>query len=209
MHLCYICLRKGLPTEAQQRAAQAAGGATEEELVDVWLDDCRRKPRPGEKAQPERDHILGAARGGDLVLVARLGVLATTAEEALRFVSLLGAEGAGLKDASTGRVYRVRAEAAQDVADALALAADIAADERRMVMERARSHIKERPGKMPEMSEEEKARARVYWHDQTLNNAEAVAKIGRPERMIYRALGKRHRPAFGKMTSKRRPPRAT
>lgn len=143
-----------------------------------------------------------------MVLVARLGVLATTSDEALRFVSQLGAEGAALKDASTGRTYRVRPEAAQDVADALTLAADIAADERRMVLERARSHIKERPGKAPEMDEAEKARARVYWHDQSLTNEQAVAKIGRPERMIYRALGKRHRPAFGRMVSKRRPPRA-
>jgi DNA invertase Pin-like site-specific DNA recombinase len=204
VHLCYICLRKGLPAEDEQRAALAAGGASAEELTDVWRDDCRRKPRPGEPAQPERDHILGAARPGDVVLVARLGVLATTPDEALRFVARLGAQGTALKDASTGRTYTVRPEASQDVADALALAADIAADERRMVMERARSHIKERPGKAAEMSEAENERARVYWHDQTLTNEQAVAKIGRPERMIYRALGKRHRPAFGKMTSKAR-----
>lgn len=204
MYLVYKCLRKGLPSAAEQDAALRAAGATEEEMAEAWTDDCRRKPRPGEPAQPQRDYLPGAARDDDVVLVARLGVLATTPDEALRFVSRVSEHGAALKDASTGRTYRVRPEAAQDVADALALAADIAADERRMVMERARSHIKERPGKAPEMDQAEKERARVYWHDQTLTNEQAVAKIGRPERMIYRALGKRHRPAFGKMTSKAR-----
>ena len=204
MHLVYKCLRKGLPGEAEQDALLRAAGATEEEMSEAWVDDCRRKPRPGEPAQPQRDYLPGAAREGDVALVARLGVLATSLDEALRFVSKVSEHGATLKDASTGRLYRVRPEAAQDVADALALAADIAADERRMVLERARSHIKARPGKMPEMDDAERERALRFWHDQTLTNAEAVAKIGRPERMIYRALGKRHRPAFGKMVSKRR-----
>lgn len=38
-------------------------------------------------------------------------------------------------------------------------------------------------------------------------NAEAMAKIGGgwSERMLYDNLEKRHRPAFGKMISKRRP----
>lgn len=204
MHLCYICLRRGLPSEAEQREALAAGGASEEELADVWLDDCRRKPKPDQPTQPERAYILGAAREGDVVLVARLGVLATTPDDALRFVAQISAEGAGLKDASTGRVYRVRPEAAQDVTDALHLAADIAADERRLVLERARSHIKAQPGAAPKMSEEDKERARRFWHDQTLTNEQAVAKAGWPERMLYRALGKRHRPAFGRQITKRR-----
>ncbi len=202
MHLCYICLRKGLPDEATQRAALAAGGASTEELADVWLDDCRRAKAP----QTERGHILGAARQGDVVLVARLGVLSTTREDALRFVASLAELGAVLRDASTGRSYSVRPEAAQDVADALALAADIAADERRATLERARRHIKAQLGAKPSMTEDDKERARRFWHDQSITTAEAVAKIGGglSERVLYRHLGKRHRPAFGKMISKRR-----
>ena len=205
MQLCYICLRKGLPSEAEQRAALIAAGATEEEMRDPWIDDCRRKPRPGEAAQPERDHIIGAAREGDAVLVARLGVVATTKEDALRFVASLADHGAVLRDASTAQSYSIRAEAAQDVADALRLAADIAADERRAVLERARRQIKKPLGPTPVMSEADKERVRVFWFDQTLTTEEATAKAGFKERMLYRALGKRHRPAFGKMISKRRP----
>jgi hypothetical protein len=199
VHLCYKCLRKGLPAEAEQDAALLAGGATAEELAEAYVDDCRRKPD-----QPQRDYIPGAARPGDVILVPRLGVLATSDAVALRFAAAIAEHGATLKDASTGRTYRVRPEAAQDVADALRLAADMREDERRIVLARARSHVKARPGKAPEMSEDEKARARVYWLDQSLTNAEAMAKIGGgwKERMLYDALGQRRRPAFGKMTSK-------
>jgi hypothetical protein len=200
VHLCYICLRKGLPDEATQRAALAAGGASTEELADVWLDDCRR----AKAEQVERGHILGAARHGDVVLVARLGVLSTTREDALRFVGSLAELGAVMRDASTGRSYSVRPEAAQDVADALALAADIAADERRATLERARRHIKSMPGAKPTMTEDDKRRVSVYWFDQSLTTKEATAKAGFAERVLYRALGKRNRPNFGKAITKRR-----
>jgi len=197
--LPYICLRKGLPSEAEQRAALAAAGATADELAEAYVDDCRRKG-----GQPQRDYIPGAAREGDEVLVARLGVLATTKEEALRFVAAIAEHRAVLRDASSGRRYSVRPEAAQDVADALRLAADIAEDERKAVMERARRHIKKPRGAKPAMTEDDKERARRFWFDQTLTTKEATEKAGWPERLLYSTLGKRHRPAFGKMIHKRR-----
>lgn len=204
MNLPYICIRKGLPSEAEQRAVIAAAGATEDELADAWVDDCRRKPRAGEPTQPQRDYLPGAARDDDVVLVARLGVLATTPAEALRFVSAISDHGAVLRDASTGRTYRVRPEAAQDVADALRLAADIADDERKIVLERARRHIKASPGAEPAMTDADKERASLFWYDQTLTSKEAALKAGFVERTLYRTLGKRNRPAFGKAVTKRR-----
>jgi hypothetical protein len=166
--------------------------------------DDRRKPRKGEVGQPQRDYLPGAAREGDVVLVARLGVLATTDAEALRFAAAIAEHGAMLKDASTGRTYRVRPEAAQDVADGLRLAADMREDERRIVLERARASIKHRPGAAPKLSEDDKRRASVYWFDQSLTTKEATEKAGFAERALYRSLGKRHRPAFGKMIHMRR-----
>jgi hypothetical protein len=207
MNLAYICLRKGLPSEADQRAALAAAGATEDELARAWVDDCRRKPRNGQPTQPERDYIPGAARDGDVVLVARLGVLATTVADALRFVSTICEDKVVLQDASTGRRYSVRPEAAQDVADALRLAADIAADERKASLEKARRGIKSMPGAEPSMTEADKLRVSSFWYDQTLTTKEAVAKSGFAERTLYRSLGKRNRPQFGKAITKRRAPK--
>lgn len=204
MHLVYKCLRKGLPSAAEQDAALVAAGATDDEMAEAWVDDCRRRPKKGEPAQPQRDYLPGAAREGDVVLVARLAVLSTTHEDALRFVATISAEGATLKDASTGRTYRVRPEASQDVADALRLAADIAEDERKAVLEHARRHIKSMPGAAPSMTEDDKRRVSVYWFDQTLTTKEAAAKAGFIERTLYRNLGKRNRPAFGKAITKRR-----
>lgn len=204
MHLVYICLRKGLPTEAEQRDALADAGATPEELAEAYIDDCRRKPKKGAPAQPNRDYMPGAAREGDVVLVFRLGALATSPAEALRFVQIVSEMGAVLRDASTGRTYRVRPEAAQDVADALRLAADIAEDERKIVLEKARRHIKAPPGGEPKLDDAAKKRVSVYWFDQTLTTKEAAEKAGFHQRTLYRALGKRNRPAFGKAVTKRR-----
>lgn len=204
VRLPYICIRKGLPAEGEQRATLAAAGLTKAELAEAYRDDRSRRPKKGEAPQPERDHIIGAARPGDEVWVARLGVLATTQAEGLEFVARVCDQGAVLCCATTGRRYRVRSEAKQDVADALRLAADIAEDERKAVMERARKHIKAMPGAVPKMSEAEKERAARYWYDQTLTTEQATLKAGFAERTLYRTLGKRNRPAFGKAVNKRR-----
>ena len=205
MLLVYVCERKGLPKPADQRAACVAAGASEEEMAAAWHDDCRRKPRAGEPPQPNRDYMVGAAREGDDVLVARLGVLATTREEALRFVAALGAHDCGLRDASTGRRYMIRPEAAQDVADALRLAADIEADERRAVMEKARRGRKKgKTGGAPSPSPERLEAARPLWFDHRLSEAEVVERSGIKGRTLRRKFGNRGTPAFGRALNKLR-----
>jgi hypothetical protein len=203
--LVYLCERKGLPKPADQRAACVAAGASEEEMDAAWVDDCRRKVRAGEPTQPNRDYMVGAAREGDDVLVARLGVLATTREEAMRFVAALGAHGCGLRDASTGRRYMIRPEAAQDVADALRLAADIEADEARARMEKARRGKKKgKTGGAPSPDPAQIERAKQWWFDHTLSEAEASAKAGIKGRTLRRYLGNRGTPAFGRALQKLR-----
>lgn len=195
--MAYICERKGLPTPADQRAALLSAGLTAAELAEPYLDRCMRKPRPGERAQPERDHLVGAAREGDEVWVARLGVLATTSDEAMRFVAAVCDQGAVLCCASTGRRYRVRSEAAQDVADALRLAADIAADERKAVMERARKGLRGKPAGKPKISPERLEAARGPWFDHTIDGDEAARRTGIGRRTLHRHFGPREAPAFG------------
>lgn len=203
MNLVYLCERKGLPSLDAQRDACRALGATAEELADAYTD--RGKPKRGEPAQPERDHIPGAARPGDVVMVARLAVLATTREDALRFVSAISEHGVPLLDASTGRRYTVRPEAAQDVADALALAADIEADEARARMEKARRGKKSgKTGGRPSPSPERMEAARPLWFDHRLSTAEVEARTGIGQWVMRRAFGARGTPAFGKALQKLR-----
>ncbi len=205
MRLIYLCERKGLPTLDDQRAALAAAGITAEELAEAYIDRVRRKPRPGEPAQPERDHIVGAARENDEVWVARLAVIATTRDDALRFTAAICDQGAVLCAAADGRRYRVRSEAAQDVADALRLAADIAADERAAALEKARRGRK--PGKTGGRPEHDKAKLEMWkllWFDHSISEAEFVARSGVPGKTMRNHFGKRGTPAFGAALNKRR-----
>lgn len=204
MLLVYLCERRGMPTLPDQRAACVAAGASAEEMAGAYLDRCLRKPRKSERPQPQRDYMVGAAREGDDVLVARLGVLATTREEALRFVAALGEHGCGLRDASTGRRYMIRPEAAQDVSDALRLAADIEADEARARMEKARRGKRGRTGGRPEIGKERLDAAREHWFDHRISEAEFVARTGISGQTMRRAFGKRGSPAFGRALNMRR-----
>jgi hypothetical protein len=54
------------------------------------------------------------------------------------------------------------------------------------------------------MTDDDKVRAGRFWFDQTLTTKEAAARAGFIERTLYRTLGKRNRPAFGKAITKRR-----
>ena len=173
-------------------------------MAAAWVDDCRRKVRAGEPTQPIRDYMVGAAREGDDVLVARLGVLATTREEAMRFVAALGAHDCGLRDASTGRRYMIRPEAAQDVADAMRLAADIEADEARARMEKARRGKKGKTGGTLAISEERKQAAKEHWFDHRISEAEFVERTGISGQTMRRAYGKRGTPAFGRALNMQR-----
>jgi hypothetical protein len=186
--MVYLCERKGLPKLDQQRAALAEAGLTAEELAEAYVDRCLRKP-----VQPERDHMIGAAREGDEVWVSRPGVLATTEGEALRFAAAVSEHGAVLRVASTGAEYRI----IPAVADALLLVAAIREDERRAVMERARKGLRGKPAGKPKVSPERMEAARLYWFDQSIDGDEAAKRAGIGRRTLHRHFGPRETPAFG------------
>lgn len=192
MRMVYMWDRKGLPKVADQRAALLAAGLTEDEMADPYLD--RGKRRPGEPAQPERDHIIGAARAGDEVWVSRPAVIATTEDDALRFLARISEHGAVLCIASTGARYSAPPEAQEAVASGLRLAADIKRDERAAVMERARKGLR---GK-PKIGAEWMEAARVFWFDATITGDEAAKRVGIGRRTLHSHFGPRETPAFGK-----------
>ncbi|MBX9594046.1 MAG: hypothetical protein K2X46_06760 [Roseomonas sp.] len=194
--LVYKCERKGLPSLAEQDATLRAAGLTEAELADAYVD--RGRPRQGEPAQPERDHIVGAARPGDEVWMARPAVVATTEDDALRFLARISEHGTVLCIASTGARYSAPPEAQEAVASGLRLAADIKRDERAAVLERARKGIRGKPAGKPAVGPERMEAARVFWFDATIDGDEAARRAGIGRRTLHRHFGPRETPAFGK-----------
>jgi len=190
-------LTKGLLTEAKQRAALLAAGLTDAELADAYVDSG--KPPRGEPVQPARGHIIGNAREKDELWVARAGVLATTEADALAFLARLSAHGATLCIASTGERYRCPPEAAGPVADALRLVAAIRADEAGARLEVARAARP--PGKTggkPKVSEAKMEKARKLWADPEVSAKAVEAKTGISVRTLYRYLGLKGTPRFGR-----------
>lgn len=195
--MVYKRVSKAMPGD-EQDALLAAAGITQEELAEAYIDDHRRsKPKPGHPPQPERDYMIGAARPGDEVWVARAGVLASTEAEAIVFVSKLCDMGAVLRIANTGETFKLSVKASKPVADALRLAIAIRDDERKAVLEKARQAIRIRPGRTP-VAEDKMKKARVLWADDDYSVADVSRKTGIGVRTLYRRLGPKGTPAFGK-----------
>lgn len=197
--LIYTCRRKGLPSPEDQRAS--IDMVSTGEVAGVYADDCTRKRKPDEPAQPERDHMVGAARGGDEVWVSRPGVIATTDAEALRFAARISKHGAVLRIASTGGSYSVLPA----MADALLLVAAIREDERAATLEKARKGIKGgKPAGKPKISQERLEAAKPVWFNHELDGIEAARITGVGKRTLHSYFGKRGTPAFGRALNIRR-----
>lgn len=193
--MIYKRVSKGFPEGAQDVALLDAG-ITQEELAEAWVDRGG-KPKPGEPAQPERDYMIGAARDGDEVWVARAGVLASTEADAILFVAKLCDMGAVLRIANTGETFKLSAKASKEVADALRLAVAIRDDERKAVLEKARKAIRVRPGRAP-IPEDKLKKARALWADDDYSTADVSRKTGIAVRTLYRYFGTKGTPAFGR-----------
>lgn len=191
----YIRLGPGLPTEAAQRSALAAAGLTEDELVQPYTD--RPKLRAGE--EPAWDYMMRDVRneGGeqDEVWIARPAILANSEAEARERIVTLTEQGAVLVIASSGLRYSVRAEAAPDVRSALDLSRDVKADERALVLAKARAGRKARPAAFTPQQWKE---ARRLWADPAVTVKDAEARSGIGHRTLYRKLGVKGTAAFGR-----------
>lgn len=198
MDVPYIRLGKGLPTEAAQRKALSDAGVSAEALADAYVD--RPKLKAGE--QPAWVYMMGAVReeGGeqDRVCIARPAILAPTEREARDRLAELAAQGGILFVASTGRTYRWH----PDAAEGIQFAADVRADERALVLSRARASLKA-IGRDPYTPEQWK-KARKLWADQAVSAKAAAEQSGINQRTLYRKLGNKGTPAFGKVKGKRK-----
>ena len=183
---------KGADDEAAQRdAIAAASGATQEELDEAWVDRIARKPKPDEAPFPQRDYMIGAVREGDVVWVARPGIIGTGERDILAFLTAMAEHGAVLRAASNGTTY-----CGKDVASVLRLLRDIKDDERAMVLAKARRAKK--PTRDSEFSAAAWNAAKIMWPDRQFTAEDVAAKVGISVRQLYRELGERGTPAFGR-----------
>ena len=121
------------------------------------------------------------------------GRLATSADDALRMLAALGRKGAQLQIVSTDRTYQWDEAALAG----LELAADTATENRAEVTAKARAAaIERRPA--PKLSRKLLVRAKELWVDPKLTAAQVEAEVGVPVRTLYRRLGERGTPVFGK-----------
>lgn len=198
MKIAFLRLGKGLPSEAAQRQALRDAGLADGEMAEAYIE--RAKVKAGEASA--WSYMMGAVReeGGepDQVCIARPAILAPTEQEARARLAELTAQGGVLFVASTGRTYRWH----PDAAEGIAFAAEVRADERALVLTRARASLKA-IGRDPYTPEQWK-KARKLWADQAVSAKAAAEQSGINQRTLYRKLGNKGTPAFGKVKGKRK-----
>lgn len=200
MRVVYLRVSKGLPTEAEQRAAiVASSGATPEEMAEAWVDRQARKSKQGDPRFPERDRMLRSIHEGDEVWVARPGIIGASEPDILDFLAEMTEHGGVLHVASTGGRHRF----VPGLEEVMRLVADIRADERAAVMAKARANVK-RPAGKPRITPERLAAARALWFDHTIDGDEAAKRAGIGRRTLHRHFGPRETPPFGGRHQKRR-----
>jgi hypothetical protein len=193
----YIRLAKGLPSEAAQRKALADAGVSAESLADAYVD--RAKLKAGE--QSAWSYMMGAVRDEgepDRVCVARPAILAPTEQEARARLAELAGQGGILFVASTGRAYRWH----PDAADGIQFAADVRADERALVLARARAGLRQL-GRQKFTAQQWKE-AKELWADPAVTVADTEKRTGIGYRSLYRRFGPKGSPAFGRVKGKRK-----
>lgn len=188
MRVVHIRVAKGLPSEAEQRAALVERGAEPGEMAAAWVDTG--KPKPGQPRQ--RDYLHGALREGDEVWVSQLAVIGASDADILGFLIAVTEAGAALYVASTGRRYRWH----PDAADTLRLMREAKAEERALVMAKARAGIRRRRETL--FTPEQWEKAEQLWRDRR-ETAKGVSKAsGIGVRRLYDRFGPRGTPAFGR-----------
>lgn len=196
MDVPYIRLGKGLPSEAAQKQAMRERGISDEALAEAYIE--RAKLKAGE--QSAWAYMMGAVRETDgepdRVCIARPAILAATEQEARGRLAELTAQGGVVFVASTGRTYRWH----PDAAEAISFAAEVRADERALVLTKARAGLKAlgRQTFTPAQWKE----ARQLWADPAVTVADAEKRSGIGHRTLYRRLGPKGTAPFGKVKGK-------
>lgn len=198
MDVPYIRLGKGLPSEAAQRQALRDAGVSEDDMAGAYVEPA--KPKAGEGSA--WGYMIGAVRQEDgqpdRVCIARPAILAPTEQQARERLAELTAPGGVLFVASTGRTYRWH----PDAAEAITFAQEVRADERALVLMKARAGL--RALGRQKFTAQQWKEAKALWTDPAVTVADAERRTGIGYRSLYRRFGPKGTASFGRVKGKRK-----
>ncbi len=197
MRLGYIRTGQAGPSQEEQEAALRAAG-----VVDFSADGpvyvdlvSRKRPKPGDDVTPARTALIVALREGDEIAIHSAPRLGTTREDVLRTLAQIGKAGAAVYDCELGEVVRYH----PDAAAALLFADRAEAQGKRERAARARKAITHRGTRPKALTGKKLDKARELWTGSPETSAEKIADmLGVSPRTLYRALGERGTPKFGR-----------
>lgn len=190
----------------QQKALKVEGFGNFGDDGPVYVDGLRtKKVKPGDDPLPNRTEALRALREGDVLVVANAGRLGVSREDILRTLGAIGKAKAGVLAVAERTVFMPVPEVA-DAASFADTAHMTQMAERAAKARRAAKDFGGPRGKAPKLKKVAIEALRPMWNNPDVRIELVEAQAGVKKRTLYRALGPRGTPIFGRegAVSKRR-----
>ena len=195
----YIRITKTGPSPDQQRRALEAVGVTGFSDDDaIYIDqEKKRKPKEGEDPLPQRTEAIKSLRAGDELVVANAGRLGVSRDDILATLAAVGRRRASVFDAAEGRAFACSPEIA-DAAEFALLAQSKLQAERVAVARQAIKEFGTKSGPRPKLSKNDVNDLRQMWANPEVPVEAVEIEAGVKRRTLYRMLGPRSTPLFGR-----------
>lgn len=200
MKIGYIRVDRSGPSPIEQIKALEAHGLRDftDQSSECWVDGLRtRKMKPDEDPLPQRTMMLKSLREGDVVVVANAGRIGVSREDILRTLGEIGAQGASVMDAAEGRVF-VCPPGLADAASFAEKAHRVQMLERAARARRGRVEFGAKSGPKPKLKKDDIEAIRLMWNNPAVTREQVEVESGLKTRTLYRLLGPRGTPPFGK-----------
>lgn len=196
----YIRITKTGPSPDQQRRALDAVGVTGFSDNDpIYIDqEPKRKPKEGVDPLPQRSAAIKALRAGDELVVSNAGRLGVSRDDILAVLAAIGRRRAAVFDAAEGRAFACSPEIA-DAAEFALLAQSKLQAERVAVARQAIKEFGTKSGPRPKFSKADVEDLRRMWANPDVSVEAVEIEAGVKRRTLYRMLGPRTTPRFGKL----------
>lgn len=206
MRIGYIRISKVGPSPAdQQRSLHASGILDFSDEGPVYVDRAPKKNlKPGDDPLPERTLAVRALRKDDELVIADAGRLGLDRSDILRCLGQIGAHGASVYVVADDKHFACAPEI-EDAADFLDAAAKSMVAEKLKKARKARKPDSPRgrqPAKLP--TGDRLVALQAMWNDPNTPAARVVDVSGVALSTLYRKLGNRTTPVFGRIKDVKR-----